>query len=137
MEDNLKEMAKTRKEFLKGNNFFGDTPAQKLKNLDAEMKYLRKKIDDLRRYFKGENFGNTFVYDQILERSNVICTTLSSCCNLANFGVVSFDYCIIDGSTQSYEPLMLAPLQYCVSSLVLVGDMYHKAATVFSVVKYF
>lgn len=67
----------------------------------------------------------------VLQRANIVCTTLSSCVKLANF-IDYFDVCIIDEATQCTEPWTLLPLRFGVRGLVLVGDTQQLPATVLS-----
>lgn len=74
-------------------------------------------------------------YPRFLERANIVCTTLSSCIKLINY-TKKFDVCIIDEATQCAEPYTLIPLQFGISSLVLVGDTQQLPATVLSTVSF-
>ncbi|EDW76713.2 uncharacterized protein Dwil_GK19858 [Drosophila willistoni] len=66
-----------------------------------------------------------------VRRSNIVCTTLSSCVKLSRF-INYFDICIIDEATQCTEPWTLLPLRFAVNHLVLVGDTQQLPATVIS-----
>lgn len=68
----------------------------------------------------------------LLEKANIICTTLSSCTNLLLYNINSFDVCIVDEATQCTEPMSLLPLQYRMSKLILVGDTKQLPATIIS-----
>ncbi|GAB0100239.1 hypothetical protein DMENIID0001_162450 [Sergentomyia squamirostris] len=98
----------------------------------AEQSRLKTKINELNNYLNGHDFQKTFIYDRLLENANIILTTLSSCCNLIKYGVGNFNVCIVDEAAQSNEPWTLAPLQFGISSLVLVGDPLQLPATVLS-----
>ncbi|XP_059609230.1 uncharacterized protein LOC132256730 [Phlebotomus argentipes] len=108
-------------------NPFSKTPGR-----EAKIAYLQRKINEMRKFLAGEEFGMTFINESMLANANVVCTTLSSCCNLLKYGVESFDICIVDEATDTTEPNTLAPLQFGVSSLVLVGDPLQLPATVLS-----
>ncbi|XP_055708241.1 probable helicase senataxin isoform X2 [Phlebotomus papatasi] len=99
----------------------------------AEIERMQIKINEVKEYLSGsDNFTKSFVIDRVLENANVICTTLSSCNNLTKYGLDAFDVCIVDEATQANEPCTLTPLQFGVSSLVLVGDPLQLPATVLS-----
>ncbi|XP_054286381.1 uncharacterized protein LOC129002535 [Macrosteles quadrilineatus] len=72
---------------------------------------------------------------EILEKANIVATTLSSCYNgimaeATRRRFVKFNCCIVDEATQSTEPDTLIPLMLGVRKLVLVGDPKQLPATV-------
>uniref|UniRef100_A0A182N8B4 FHA domain-containing protein n=1 Tax=Anopheles dirus TaxID=7168 RepID=A0A182N8B4_9DIPT len=68
---------------------------------------------------------------RILRQADIICTTLGSCSTLGlHCTNLTFSVCVIDEATQCTELCTLAPLQYGVAKLVLVGDINQLPATV-------
>lgn len=107
---------------LKASKNFHD--ADKLENYQNRLKNIE---NDLRQTCRA----NDSMTCHILRGAHIIATTLSSCNNLVRY-IGSVDVCIIDEATQCCEPLSLIPLQFGVSSLVLVGDTRQLPATVLS-----
>ncbi|XP_031633386.1 uncharacterized ATP-dependent helicase C29A10.10c-like isoform X2 [Contarinia nasturtii] len=91
----------------------------------------KEKIKDNEKRIKSidaalEKMGNSsiFEYDNIrdvMTNARVVCSTLSSCINLKQY-IAKFDVCFIDEASQCTEPWTLVPLQYAVSSFILIGD---------------
>ncbi|EDW18602.2 uncharacterized protein Dmoj_GI11996 [Drosophila mojavensis] len=97
--------------------------------LDSKEKQLRLVMQQLKPQLTPREEHECSM--MVLQRANIVCTTLSSCVKLANF-IDYFDVCIIDEATQCTEPWTLLPLRFGVRGLVLVGDTQQLPATVLS-----
>ena len=99
------------------------TQRQKLKRL------ITSKTDQQRLF----NKQNSSVRQEVLESSQLICTTLGASGHfLLRNAHLDFDTVIIDEAAQCTEPEVLIPLQYECRKLILVGDPMQLRATVVS-----
>lgn len=93
-----------------------------------EIKHIKSLLSNKSSNGQKEKFAERV----LLEKANIICTTLASCTNLLLYNISSFDVCIVDEATQCTEPMSLIPLQYRISKLILVGDTQQLPATILS-----
>ena len=132
--DNLSERLENLRRQL--NNYNKDKEQEKdigkynnikgcIKNTETSISNCLKLLSD-KRYQK-----NVFEHD-ILVSTPILCTTLNNAGNerLKKTGL-SYEYLIVDESSQCVEPLCLIPLCHNVKKLILVGDHMQLPATVF------
>ena len=113
--DKLKE-----KDNVKYNNIIGS-----IKNTETSISNCLKLLSD-KKYQK-----NLFEYN-ILINTPILCTTLNNAGNeRLKRAKLSYEYLIVDESSQCVEPLLLIPLCHDVKKLILVGDHMQLPATVF------
>ena len=113
--DKLKE-----KDNIKYNNILGS-----IKNTETSISNCLKLLSD-KKYQK-----NLFEHD-ILVNTPILCTTLNNAGNeRLKRARLSYEYLIVDESSQCVEPLTLIPLCHDVKKLILVGDHMQLPATVF------
>ncbi|KAI5170015.1 hypothetical protein PAEPH01_1176 [Pancytospora epiphaga] len=68
---------------------------------------------------------------KILNRTSVVCSTLSSCVASYTTGI-KFEYLIVDEACQATEPSTLIPMKYNFSKVILVGDPKQLPPTTFA-----
>ncbi|XP_066250848.1 probable helicase senataxin isoform X2 [Euwallacea similis] len=112
-----------------------------VKNQDhPKFKVAKSKNENLVEFAK-KFFGNQYINELkqcenlIIEKSNIICTTLNSCINgrltgAVNEGLIKFTCCIIDEATQCHEVESLLPTLIRINKFVLVGDPQQLNATI-------
>jgi len=91
-------------------------PSDKIKEMAKSLE-IQEEVDDL--FDKIDELEEKAV-DEILERSEIVCTTNSSSASQALEGR-EFDLCIIDEATQATEPSCLIPIVKA-KKLVMAGD---------------
>ncbi|XP_066142155.1 probable helicase senataxin isoform X2 [Euwallacea fornicatus] len=112
-----------------------------VKNQDhPQFKAAKNKNENLvgfAKNFFGDRYMNELKQCEnlIIEKSNIICTTLNSCINgrltgAVNEGLIKFTCCIIDEATQCHEIESLLPSLIRINKFVLVGDPQQLNATI-------
>ena len=113
--DKLKE-----KDNIKYNNIIGS-----IKNTETSISNCLKLLSD-KKYQK-----NLFEHNMLIN-TPILCTTLNNAGNeRLKRARLSYEYLIVDESSQCVEPLLLIPLCHDVKKLILVGDHMQLPATVF------
>ncbi|XP_074032388.1 probable helicase senataxin isoform X2 [Leptinotarsa decemlineata] len=109
------------------------------KGLTSMEDYNEKSVDS--DHFLRKYLGQKYLYevntaeDVLLQKANVICTTLNSCVthrilSSVRKGLLKFTCCIIDEATQCNEIESLIPIQVGIDKFVLVGDPQQLPAVV-------
>ena len=114
-----------------------DAATQKLTTLTSMHQALLKEIKTLKNDFyqlrKTLEKKERTVRSEVLQRSRLVCCTLSSSAlGLIRDSKIKFDTVIVDEAAQCTEPELLIPLQHGCRKLVLVGDPLQLRATVLS-----
>jgi len=118
--NNYNKEKEKEKDNVKYNNLIGS-----IKNTEVSISNCLKLLSD-KKYQK-----NIFEHD-ILVSSPILCTTLNNSGNeRLKRASLSYEYLIVDESSQCVEPLCLIPLCHGIKKMILVGDHMQLPATVF------
>jgi senataxin len=131
---------------IKANSLERDKNFEELKHVKQRMNVVRNQIGYLEKYQRKRSVEKRKIDTEmtrkklrieLLSKSDVILTTLSSCSNSTLLQVFNykriFNCCIIDEASQCTEPEILMPLSFnSINKMILIGDPMQLPATIIS-----
>ena len=132
--DNLSERLETLRKQL--NNYNKDKLKEKdnvkYNNILGSIKNTETSISNCLKLLSDKKYQKNLFEHNILINTPILCTTLNNAGNeRLKRAQLSYEYLIVDESSQCVEPLLLIPLCHDVKKLILVGDHMQLPATVF------